>query len=121
MGHHYFNDSSNPERNEFYCHITPFTNPFDGFGGYTLNYFADKHKATIVLAAGNDNMLAGLDAFHRPKNFIVVSALDKEGGLVNKAEFSNYGQYSTISAPGVDIFSSFGASGYESNEDSLTI
>ena len=74
---------------------------------------ADKHKATIVLAAGNDNMLAGLDAFHRPKNFIVVSALDKEGGLVNKAEFSNYGQYSTISAPGVDIFSSFGASGYE--------
>jgi hypothetical protein len=74
---------------------------------------ADKHKATIVLAAGNDNMLAGLDAFHRPKNFIVVSALDKTGGLVNKAEFSNYGQYSTISAPGVDIFSSFGESGYE--------
>jgi hypothetical protein len=43
--HHYFNDRVNPERKEFYCHITPFTNPFDGCGVPTLNYFADKHKA----------------------------------------------------------------------------
>ena len=42
--HHYFNDRVNPERNEFYCHITPFTNPFDGCWVPTLNYFADMHK-----------------------------------------------------------------------------
>lgn len=71
-----------------------------------VSEIAESHKATIVAAAGNDNVLAGIDALHRPENIIVVSALDKENQRYDKADFSNYGvDYSTISAPGVDIYS----------------
>jgi subtilisin family serine protease len=66
---------------------------------------SNKHKSTIVIAAGNDNMLAGIDPKNRPKNFIIVSAIDKNNRQYKKSGFSNYGDYSTISAPGVDIYS----------------
>jgi subtilisin family serine protease len=73
---------------------------------------ADKRNAVIVKAAGNHNVLAGLDVITRPENIIVVSALDKKNQLL-KAEFSNYGEYSTISAPGVDIYSAYGRNSYK--------
>ncbi|MBK8808315.1 MAG: hypothetical protein IPO21_17495 [Bacteroidales bacterium] len=38
---------------------------------------SDRHKTIIVVAAGNENMLAGVNPMSRPKNFIVVSAVDK--------------------------------------------
>lgn len=71
------------------------------------------HSSTIVVAAGNDNVLAGIDALQRPELFITVSATDKNNRNVVKANFSNYGQYSTISAPGVGIFSSIGKNDYQ--------
>lgn len=74
---------------------------------------AANHNSTIVIAAGNDNVLAGIDALHRPDLFITVSAVDKNNRNVGKAEFSNYGSFSTLSAPGVDIYSSVGENGYE--------
>jgi len=74
---------------------------------------SDKHKATIVVSAGNDNMLAGVDPRHRPRNFIIVSAVDKNNREYRKADFSNYGEYSTISAPGVDIYSTIGTDSYQ--------
>lgn len=74
---------------------------------------AAKHNATVVVAAGNDNVLAGIDAIQRPELFITVSAVDKNNSTLNKANFSNYGAYSTISAPGVGIYSTVGANGYE--------
>jgi subtilisin family serine protease len=74
---------------------------------------SNKHKATIVMAAGNDNMLAGVDPMNRPKNFIIVSAVDKNNREYSKAGFSNYGDYSTISAPGVDIYSTVGKDSYK--------
>lgn len=74
---------------------------------------SEKHKAIVVLAAGNNNMLAGVSPMNRPKNFIVVSATDKDNRGFRKAGFSNYGDYSTISAPGVNIFSSIGNDGYQ--------
>lgn len=70
-----------------------------------VSRIAEMHKAAIVVAAGNDKVLAGIDALHRPSNIIVVAALNKSGQRYNKARFSNYGEYSTISAPGVDIYS----------------
>lgn len=73
---------------------------------------AARHNSTIVVAAGNDNVLAGIDALQRPELFITVSAADKKNQNFNKASFSNYGQYSTISAPGVGIYSSFGKNDY---------
>jgi len=75
---------------------------------------SNKHNAIIVIAAGNDNILAGVNPVNRPRNFIVVSAVDKNNTSVSKAEFSNYGLYSTVSAPGVDIFSTYGKKGYMS-------
>jgi hypothetical protein len=74
---------------------------------------AEKHNAIVVMAAGNDNMLAGVEPMNRPKNFVVVSALDKDSQNIDKAGFSNYGDYSTISAPGVSIYSSVSDDGYQ--------
>lgn len=70
-----------------------------------------KRNATIVMAAGNDNVLTGLDPLQRPELFITVGAIDSSGNL-HKANFSNYGQHTTISAPGVDIYSTVGNSQY---------
>ena len=72
----------------------------------------DKHNATIVVAAGNDNVLAGIDPLQRPKHIITVSAVNKKSQPYAKANFSNYGDYATISAPGVDIYSTTGNSDY---------
>jgi hypothetical protein len=46
--HHYFNKSVPSERNEFHCHITSFTNPFEGLGGYTMHYFEKKEWKVFV-------------------------------------------------------------------------
>jgi subtilisin family serine protease len=64
---------------------------------------AYKNNVTIVLAAGNFNTMIGLDPMQRSKKTIKVSAVDMLG---NKADFSNYGRLSTLSAPGVQIYSS---------------
>ncbi|MDR2086478.1 MAG: S8 family serine peptidase [Dysgonamonadaceae bacterium] len=74
---------------------------------------AAKHNSTIVVAAGNDNALAGIDPIQRPALAVTVSAVDKNNRNLNKADFSNYGYYSTISAPGVGIYSSIGENGYQ--------
>jgi subtilisin family serine protease len=73
---------------------------------------ADKHKATIVVAAGNDNILAGIDPLQRPKDIVTVAAINKNNQPFSKADFSNYGSYTTISAPGVDIYSCVGTNNY---------
>lgn len=69
---------------------------------------AEKHHCTIVVAAGNENILSGYASKARTDSVIVVSAIDQ--GL-QKASFSNYGDfagwntnYSTVSAPGVNIY-----------------
>jgi subtilisin family serine protease len=80
---------------------------------FEISRIASRHKATIVVAAGNDNVLAGIDAMQRPDNFIVVSAIDENNNAFGKSNFSNYGEYSTISAPGVGIYSCVGSSNYE--------
>ena len=69
-------------------------------------------NVTIVIAAGNDNMLAGVDPMNRPTDFIIVSAVDRDNRAFSKAGFSNHGDFSTISAPGVDIYSTVGANDY---------
>jgi subtilisin family serine protease len=74
---------------------------------------SNNHKAIVVIAAGNENILAGVNPMSRPKNFIVVSAVDKNNRNVEKARFSNFGEYSTVSAPGVDIYSSVGNNSYQ--------
>lgn len=69
---------------------------------------AIERNCVIVWAAGNDNIVAGVDPMKRNRHAIQVSAIDS---TFTKADFSNYGwwggmeyQYSTVSAPGVGIY-----------------
>lgn len=75
---------------------------------YTI---AEKHNSVIVWAAGNDDVLISLDAAKRSDSVINVSAVDVMDNT--KTSFSNYGNdvkynihYSTLSAPGLFIYSS---------------
>jgi subtilisin family serine protease len=63
---------------------------------------ADERNITVVIAAGNENALIGIDPMQRSPVTIKVSAVDQQ---LQKASFSNFGSGSTISAPGVNIFS----------------
>lgn len=79
---------------------------------------AKRNNSTIVISAGNDNVIAGVDPMKRSRNIIKVSAINKE---LKKADFSNYGvyphlnrEYSTLSAPGVSIYSAAPDSQYVS-------
>lgn len=79
---------------------------------------AEHRNCTVVMAAGNESYVSGWDAMKRDQCSIVVSAFDRQS---NQASFSNYGDYpgvyenfSTISAPGVDIYNAFPNNQYAS-------
>lgn len=71
---------------------------------------ADKQNTTIVIAAGNEGILSGIDPMQRQKNVIIVGASDKGQNL---ALFSNYGNLNTINAPGVGIVSAVPGNKFE--------
>ena len=72
--HHYVNESVPSERNEFYCHITSFTNPLDGCGGYTLHYF-EKKEWKIFVFVDVDNLIGMIHRLQRSINDQVISSL----------------------------------------------
>lgn len=55
----------------------------------------------FVLAGGNDNIMIGIDPISRVEGTVRVSAVKPDK---KKADFSNYGEYSVLSAPGVEIY-----------------
>ena len=70
---------------------------------------AKQRNCIIVFAAGNDNVISGIDPKKRSNETIRVSAVNT---TLEKANFSNFGryaqlnrEYSSLSAPGVAIFS----------------
>lgn len=63
----------------------------------------------VVFAAGNDGLANGAPANYEP--VIAVGAIDKDG---KKADFSNYGDWVDIAAPGVDIISTVPGGQYKS-------
>ena len=63
----------------------------------------------FVLAGGNDNVLIGIDPIDRIEGTIRVSAVQPDR---YKADFSNYGPYSTLSAPGISIYSALPGNEY---------
>jgi len=71
---------------------------------------ADSRNVTIVLAGGNEGVLIGLDPMQRNPLAIKVSATDPNNV---RAPFSNFGPYSTISAPGVHIYNSLPRNRYD--------
>lgn len=62
--------------------------------------YAEKNKTICVLAAGNSSMLTGVDPFQRSPKTVKVGAVDQNA---QKADFSNYGNFTTLFAPGKDI------------------
>ncbi|GAA0486841.1 hypothetical protein GCM10008986_10310 [Salinibacillus aidingensis] len=62
----------------------------------------------LVAAAGNDNVITPQYPASYP-GVISVSAIDQND---RKADFSNYGNYVDITAPGVNIFSTYYEGGY---------
>ncbi|MDI1317433.1 S8 family serine peptidase [Flavobacterium sp.] len=74
-----------------------------------FNYASEK-KVTCVLAAGNSNILTGFDPFQRAKSTIKVGAVNQNG---IKAGFSNFGNYTTIYAPGTNIYGAKPGNSYE--------
>lgn len=81
-------------------------------------HLADRHGTTLVLAAGNDALYTGMDAYKRNSTTVRVSAVDRQ---LRRADFSNLGHFpqqgidcSTVSAPGVDIYGAFPGGKYVS-------
>jgi hypothetical protein len=70
--HHYVNESVQSERNEFHCQITPFTNPFDGLGGYTLHYF-EKKEWKVFVFVDVEQLLAMISRLQRSIDDQVIS------------------------------------------------
>lgn len=70
----------------------------------------DEMGVTVVLAAGNETILAQLDPMKRSEYPIIVSAVDRNGGLAifdpATMNGTNWGDRTDISAPGVDIYNS---------------
>lgn len=73
---------------------------------------ARKNNAVVVLAAGNDALLAGIDPIQRSNDIIVVAAVDQDTAEICKAEYSNYGRYTKVSAPGSNMLSTIGKDEY---------
>ena len=74
---------------------------------------ANRNNTAIVIAAGNENVMAGIEPMHRSENVIVVAAVDEEHNpIYNKSDFSNYGPYTDVSAPGLNILSTVGRNNY---------
>lgn len=71
---------------------------------------ADERNITIVQAGGNENILIGIDPMKRSARTIRVSATQPDEA---KADFSNFGDYSTLSAPGVKIYNAVPSGRYE--------
>ncbi len=75
---------------------------------------ANRNNTAIIIAAGNENLMAGIEPMHRSQDVIVVAAVGEDHNpLHSKANFSNYGSYTDVSAPGVDILSTMGNGKYE--------
>ena len=72
--HHYVNESAPSERNEFYCHITSFTNHFEGLGGYTMHYF-EKKEWKVFVFVDVDQLLGMIHKLQRSINDQVISSL----------------------------------------------
>jgi hypothetical protein len=76
---------------------------------------AERNKVTIVAAAGNQNIMVGLDPMQRSEKVIKVAAADNEG---RKAPFSNFfpaipASGCCVTAPGVKIYSTIPGGKYD--------
>lgn len=81
----------------------------EAFWEQLFNY-AEEQNVLCIIAAGNSSILTGVDPFTRSSKTIKVGATDSFGNL---AEFTNFGKYTTLFAPGVAIKSAKPNNQYE--------
>ncbi len=67
-----------------------------------LYQFGEENGVIIIQAAGNQDIVTGIDPFARSLKTITVAATNQSD---TKADFSNWGELSTLSAPGTEIYS----------------
>ena len=71
--------------------------------------YAFEHDVLVVAAAGND----GTSDYIYPAAYPTVLSVGAVDRTDNSAYFSNYGSWVSVTAPGVDVFSTYGENGYE--------
>ena len=71
---------------------------------------ADNQNTTIVIAAGNEGLLSGIDPMQRHENCIIVGAMDQQHQITS---FSNFGRFNTVNAPGFQVVSAVPGNNYE--------
>lgn len=81
--HHYVNESVPSGRNEFYCHITSFTNPLDGGGGYTIHYF-EKKEWKVFVFVDVDDLLGMIYRLQRSINDQVISSFTAKRAIYSE-------------------------------------
>ena len=77
---------------------------------HELFEMADAQNTTIVIAAGNEQILTGIDPMQRHSSTIIVGAVDSD---FRQASFSNFGPMNTVYAPGVQVYSAVPNNSYE--------
>lgn len=81
---------------------------------------AQRRRVVLCKSAGNDGVPARFDPLCSSGRAIVVAATDAQDA---RATFSNYGPYTTVSAPGVEIYSAVESGdgyGYQSGTSQAT-
>lgn len=76
-----------------------------------ISKLAVQKKCILVFAAGNNDILASIPPTNRNESSIVVTAVDQK---LCPTTFTNFGPGSDISAPGIDIYSSFPTNDFKS-------
>ena len=82
--HHYVNKSVPSERNEFHCHITAFTNPFEGLGGYTMHYF-EKKEWKVFVFVDVDQLLGMISRLQRSIDKQFISELTARRAIYSES------------------------------------
>lgn len=72
---------------------------------------AEENNVAIVIAGGNQSIIVGLDPKDRSDYVINVSASDVND---QRANFSNYGRLSDVTAPGTQIYSAIPSNKFDS-------
>jgi len=70
--------------------------------------YAFDHDVLVVAAAGND----GITEYTYPAAYPTVLSVGAVDWTDNSADFSNYGSWVSVTAPGVEILSTYGENGY---------